>query len=56
MLAKCLVRVTTRDREFVGHISEIGISPFSSETRACVVDDEGQVHYFTVERSHVVVL
>lgn len=53
LLERSRVIVTTETRKFEGKLYGIFLSPFSGETRAQVVDDEGRVHYFFIERAEV---
>jgi hypothetical protein len=45
------VRVKTQTRRFEGRVWEIYKSPYGRGISGRVVDDEGRVHHFRIERS-----
>lgn len=53
MLSYRPIYVRTPTRNFYGKVYEVGISPFTDDVRARVVDSEGRVHYFRVEKADV---
>ncbi len=50
LLTKRSVRVKTTTRTFEGPVFEVGRSPYHDLIRARVVDDQGLVHYFYVDK------
>lgn len=50
LLTKRSVRVKTATRTFEGPVFEVGRSPYDDLIRARVVDDQGLVHYFRVDK------
>ena len=53
LLTGAVVEVTTETRQFRGRVWEMGRSPYENGIIARVVDHEGRVHYFRVERAEV---